>query len=716
MSTNSSIRDTFFEECQDLLEALDEGLNQINDGERDPEVINAVFRAVHSIKGGAGAFGLNELVEFAHTFETVFDEVRSGKLTLDDTLIRVLVRAADHLVELVEAARDGHESDEDVRNAILGELGGYLDDTSDEVVEFEPMSLGIGLDLPAADAAATTMRIHFKPHPGLYRNGHEPLFLLRSLSELGDANVSLDTSGLAGFSDLDPETPYLAWDIVLETEKSDNAIHDVFDFVEGLCDLKIEQDLGTTAQDQDNEDPTQPARSELPALTGGPDTAILAGSEPAKNAPGKDTKAEKSSDDAKSKAPAPSLRVDPDRVDSLINTVGELIINQSMLAQRVSELTTEQRREIEGDLEDYKLLARDIQEGVMAIRAQPVKPLFRRMARIAREAAHATGKLVQFETSGESTEVDKTVIEGLVDPLTHMIRNAVDHGVEHPEQRTKAGKSETGVIHISAAHRSGSVYIEIQDDGAGLNRQKIHSIAISKGLVSANQELSDGEIDNLLFLPGFSTATEVSNLSGRGVGMDVVKNAVTALGGRVSIASVPGEGTTFSIVLPLTLAVMDGMVVTVANQTMVVPISSIVETIRANKSDVHRLDASERLLSIRGTFVPVVDVAARLGLAPGKLSQEEVFLLVETATSGQTALSVDGIHDQRQVVVKSLEAAYGRVPGISAATILGDGKIAMILDPESIAQTTGSGKAFDFHSPASAEFLNASEKFHVQHT
>jgi len=370
----------------------------------------------------------------------------------------------------------------------------------------------------------------------------------------------------------------------------------------------------------------------------------------------------------------------------LINAVGELIINQSMMAQRVSQLNQEQRRDIENDLEDYKLLARDIQEGVMAIRAQPVKPLFRRMARIAREAAHATNKLVRFETSGENTEVDKTVIEGLVDPLTHMIRNAVDHGVEMPSKRKEVGKDETGTIHISASHRSGSVYIEIHDDGAGLNRQKIFDIASAKGLVSPTAELSESEIDNLLFLPGFSTASEVSNLSGRGVGMDVVKNAVIALGGRTSISSKTGEGTTFSIVLPLTLAVMDGMVITVAKQTMVVPIASIIETIRAKPGEVHNLDAEGRLLSIRGSFVPIVDVATRLNLDQEEERSEQVFLLVETVSFGQTALAVDAIHDQRQVVVKSLEAAYGRVPGISAATILGDGKIAMILDPESIVQ------------------------------
>lgn len=686
MNQNSSIRDTFFEECQDLLEALDEGLGQISDGDHDPEVINAVFRAVHSIKGGAGAFGLAELVEFAHTFETVFDEVRSDKLTIDDTLTRILVRAADHLVELVEAARAEEESDEEVRSEILKELNAYLGDAAEEeVVEFEALTLDIGLPLEIPDAGPRVVKIKFTPHASLYKNGHEPLFLFRSLTEFGELESELDSTDLPNLEDLIPDQPRLSWTLSLSTEASLNVIEEVFDFVEGLCELQI-------TDDEDEATPPPSAPPPTPA-----DTGQSVREEPSAPAPQlvnegpSPPEVASPQSEAKSKAPATSLRVDPERVDRLINTVGELIINQSMLAQRVSQLTHDTRRDIESDLEDYKLLARDIQEGVMAIRAQPVKPLFRRMARIAREAAHATGKQISFETSGEGTEVDKTVVEGLVDPLTHMIRNAVDHGVEAPENRKAVGKPETGIIHISAAHRSGSVYIEIKDDGAGLNRKNIFEKAVSKGLVSAGQELSDGEIDNLLFLPGFSTASEVSNLSGRGVGMDVVKNAVLALGGRVSISSKTGYGTTFSIVLPLTLAVMDGMVITVSEEMMVVPISTIVETIRATSADVHQLDAHERLLSIRGTFVPVIDVAEHLGFERETQSNEEVFLLVETASSGQSALSVDAIHDQRQVVVKSLEAAYGRVPGISAATILGDGKIAMILDPESIASTAKSG-------------------------
>mgnify|MGYP002335744137 FL=1 len=318
------------------------------------------------------------------------------------------------------------------------------------------------------------------------------------------------------------------------------------------------------------------------------------------------------------------------------------------------------------------------------------------MARIVREASATTGKTAKLVTIGETTEVDKTVIERLADPLTHILRNAVDHGIESPEARAAAGKEKGGEISLMAAHRSGSVCIEVKDDGAGLNRTKIRQIAIDKGLIPENAELNDSEIDNLLFLPGFSTAKEISNLSGRGVGMDVVKNAVTALGGRVNISSNPGQGSVFSIILPLTLAVMDGMVVSVAGHTMVVPITAIVETMRGNDDMINNLGADGTLLSIRGSFVPICDVANPLGLRSG--GQDEpagVYLLVETESGARCVLAVDDIHDQRQVVIKSLDGVCGNVPGVSAATILGDGKIAMILDPESIVTASSSAAVFD---------------------
>ena len=314
-----------------------------------------------------------------------------------------------------------------------------------------------------------------------------------------------------------------------------------------------------------------------------------------------------------------------------------------------------------------------------------MKPLFQRMSRMVREVADATGKEVRLKTEGEATEVDKTVVERLAEPLTHMIRNAVDHGIEAPEVRLAAGKPAEGMVRMTAAHRSGRIVIEVSDDGAGIDRPKVRASAIKKGLIAADAQLSDNDIDNLLFLPGFSTAATVSSISGRGVGMDVVKRSIVALGGRISISSRPGLGSTFSMSLPLTLAVLDGMAVSVAGQTLVVPLTAIVETSKPKKGEIHALGADGRVMSIRNTFVPVIDVGTQLGFRDVAMEPERgVAILVETGDGTRNALLVDSIQDQRQVVIKSLEANYGTVAGIAAATILGDGRVALILDVDAL--------------------------------
>ena len=710
---SGSIQDTFFEECEELLEAMDEGLTAIEGGDHDPEVVNAVFRAVHSIKGGAGAFGLDELVGFAHKFETVFDEVRSNKLQLDTKLIQLLLRCSDHLADLVGVARDGGSTDEEHHDTLIAGLEEYLDEEEEELT-FEPMGLGgPAAPPPLAIETEKVYTIRFQPLKEMFGTGNEPFFLFQALSELGELKVSLDETELPGFDSMDMSESYLAWDLELTSSEPKSRVEAVFEFVEGLCELSI-------ASDKDQEEEAAalealnaafgadagPLATALPDLapaaaasvdvtetdTSGPfeapapaEEAKVADAEPAEQAEAASPEAAKK----EQRGPKPTLRVELERVDRLINAVGELIINHSMLAQQIANLNAGDMRDVETELEGFKNLARDIQEGVMAIRAQPVKPLFQRMARIVREASSATSKQAKLINEGENTEVDKTVIERLSDPLTHILRNAVDHGLEKPEDREAAGKSRVGEIRLSASHRSGSVCIEIKDDGAGINRPKVKQIAIEKGLIPENAELTDSEIDNLLFLPGFSTAKEVSNLSGRGVGMDVVKNAVTGLGGRISITSTPGKGSTFTIILPLTLAVMDGMVVSVGGQTMVVPITSIVETMRGSDDMINSLGADGTLLSIRGNFVPICDVAGALGLMKPDDQPPGVYLLVETETGQRSALAVDDIHDQRQVVIKSLDGVCGNIPGVAAATILGDGKIAMILDPESIISAGG---------------------------
>ncbi|APG49088.1 chemotaxis protein CheA [Phaeobacter porticola] len=698
-----SIQDTFFEECEELLEAMDEGLTAIEGGDHDSEVVNAVFRAVHSIKGGAGAFGLDDLVAFAHKFETVFDEVRANRLGLDTKLIQLLLRCSDHLADLVSTSRDGGSVDEAHNDVLVSALEEYIDEEEEEVV-FQPMGLGGAFEMaPIEVEQERVYSIRFHPLKDMYGTGNEPYFLFQTLADLGTLEVTLDESELPGFDALDTDESYLIWSLTLTTAESKSAIESVFEFVEGLCELSIESDMDDedeanalaaleaafgTAPEEGGDQVTVPFEPPVSAPEPEADAAPVAAKAAA-------PKAEAAKSEQRG-GPNPTLRVDLERVDRLINAVGELIINHSMLAQQIANLDVADLRDVETELEGFKNLARDIQEGVMSIRAQPVKPLFQRMARIVREASAATGKTAKLITEGENTEVDKTVIERLSDPLTHILRNAVDHGVEKPEDREAVGKNRSGEIRLSASHRSGSVCIEIKDDGAGVNRPRVKQIAIDKGLIPENAELTDGEIDNLLFLPGFSTAKEISNLSGRGVGMDVVKNAVTALGGRINISSTPGKGSVFTIILPLTLAVMDGMVVSVADQTMVVPITSIVETMRGSDDMVNNLGADGTLLSIRGNFVPVCDVGSALGLCKGDHDQPPgVYLLVETETGQRSALAVDDIHDQRQVVIKSLDGVCGNIPGVAAATILGDGKIAMILDPESILAASPSAAAFD---------------------
>ncbi|WP_424943372.1 chemotaxis protein CheA [Aliiroseovarius crassostreae] len=729
----AEIKASFFIECEELLEGLQDGLQSMDDGEADSETVNVVFRAVHSIKGGAGAFGLDELVKFAHKFENALDEVRAGRLEAHHEALKLFFQCSDILADLVREARDDEPHDPSRSTPVLAELEALLGDTQEEEeeeeVDFQPTTLSFDLpdlDLPAPPSGDPRYEIVFEPEAALYSLGNEPLFLLRALRDLGEMEVHCDTSSLPGLDTLDHDQGHMKWTITLTSSEGEASIKEVFEFVEGICSLTISEiseemaginapalpdlppleDLGDVPAANELPDPPEAAAPATPAPPSGlaPDTAPQDLS-PSPAAP----KAEENNAPAKSKSSAPAkptpspkatgsattpratVRVDLDRIDRLVNLVGEIVINQAMLTQSVEEAGLPPNSSVRTGLEEFLQLTRDIQESVMMIRAQPVKSLFQRMSRIVREASAAIGKDVRLKTEGENTEVDKTVIERLADPLTHMIRNAVDHGLESNADREEMGKSPEGHVYLTAMHRSGRVVIEVADDGAGINRPKVHQIAIDKGLVPADLQLTDSEIDNLLFLPGFSTATEVSNLSGRGVGMDVVRSAIQALGGRISISSERGKGTTFSISLPLTLAVLDGMIVSVAKETLVVPLNAILETLTLTQSDLQEFGPETHVVNIRDTFVPLLDLGAELGYRKPLADYTGFVVLLITQEDGsRAALVVDAIEDQRQVVIKGLQDSYGRVPGIAAATILGDGKIALILDPvDLISQASG---------------------------
>ncbi len=710
------IRASFFIECEELLEALQDGLQIMDDGTADDETINVVFRAVHSIKGGAGAFGLDDLVRFAHQFESVLEGVRSGNINADRSAISVFFQSGDILADLIRCARDDTPQDDTSSQAVLTSLetilGHSAADEPEEVIDdFQPMSLA--LDLGLDDAGPTDVgptgiidipvfedgyTIHFVPDSSLYVSGNEPLHLLRLLREMGEIQVMCDTTSIPPLADIDEEKSYLSWTIHLTTDEEEDAVREVFDFVADLCNLTI-----TNPQNGGNDTPPPPSPPELPPLDDANpsvpplstvDNQATTGTdftnEPPSAPPLADLPTVPANQDAAAPAtpksapskPRPTVRVDLERIDRLVNLVGELVINQAMISQSVAEAELLANTAVAEGLDEFMQLTRDIQDSVMMIRAQPVKSLFQRMSRIIRESSSMIGKSVRLKTVGDATEVDKTVIERLADPLTHMIRNAVDHGVETPADRIAAGKPEAGIVTLSAGHRSGRVIIEVSDDGAGINRPRVLQIATEKGLVQESAQLSDAEIDNLLFMPGFSTASEVSDLSGRGVGMDVVKNAILALGGRVTIHSEPGIGTTFTISLPLTLAVLDGMVIDVAQQTLVVPLNTITETLTLTENDIRALGPETSVIKVRDTFVPLLDLGAELGYrTPMDSYIGAIVLLIAQEDGSHAALVVDAIQDQRQVVIKGLQDTFGRVPGVAAATILGDGKIALILDP-----------------------------------
>lgn len=695
MDPMAAIRQTFFQECEEQLAELETGLNAIESGASDSDTVNAVFRAVHSIKGGAGAFKMDELVGFAHTFETVLDLLRSNAIQADPQVIKVMLRGTDVLSDIVAAARDGGSVDQEVRARVHGDLQGLINGASaappeDEdlsELDFTPVSISVQDLLGEAPPPAPSdhvIRVDFKPKPGLYAKANETAILLRQLHDLGPCEVTCHIGDLPVLSDLDPEGAYLAWTILLTTDKDESAVRELFEFVDGDCELSVE----TLRPSSPAPVPAASIVADVPAPPSAKHAAEPAPKSEAHHdpeAPAAAARPAAPGREAEVTSAGPTIRVDLEKVDRLIDLVGELVINQAMLTQRVFEAGLAGASAVAMGLDELEQLSREIQESVMAIRAQPVKPVFQRMSRIVRSVADATRKTVRLVTDGESTEVDKTLIERLADPLTHMVRNAVDHGIESPEKRLATGKPEEGVVRMSASHRSGRVIIEVSDDGAGINRARVKEIATSKGLIPADATLTDDEIDNLIFLPGFSTSETVSDISGRGVGMDVVKRSIQSLGGRVSITSRPGRGSTFTMSLPLTLAVLDGMVVKVGEQTLVVPITCILETLRPRGEDVFAMGNGAKVMAVRSAFTPLIDVGWELGHRTQPLEPlDGVAILIETEGGSRNALLVDCIIGQRQVVIKSLEANFRHVPGIAAATILGDGRVALILDVDAI--------------------------------
>ena len=710
------IQAIFFEECAEGLTTAEQGLSAMQAGDVSADVIAGVFRAVHSIKGGAGAFGHADLTAFAHKFENVLDEVRGGKIPPTPGVVKVMLSAFDILTDHVEAAKGNaprpadaaalaaleqvlaNKGADDVAAPLNSASAGAPAEAETPAAEeadefgFVPTAVSLG-EFDAADADGWI--VVFKPSRAALANAAEPLLIIRELEALGGEIVSVDTAAVPPLRELDAEDSYFTWTISLPGDLAETDITDCFDFV--APDSLVEVRRGSVsaiapAGAPATEDSAEPASPEADEFGFVPVTApvedfaaemqrvvetIAAASppvgsvEPAAIAPkaGSDTQQ--------------TIRVDLGKLDLLLNLVGELVIRNSILADRLSPAD---RQRVE--LPELARLTRQIQDNVMSLRAQPIKQAFSRVPRMLRDLSVETGKQILLETSGETTEVDKGVIEKIGDPLTHMIRNAADHGLETVEERLAAGKSPEGTIKLSAEQRGARIFVRVQDDGRGINRERVKAKAIEKGIISPDAQLSNEEIDQLICEPGFSTAEKISNISGRGVGMDVVRSNVEALGGRVEIHSVPGEGTSFTMILPLTLAILDGMIVRLAGQRFVLPLAHVLETVQPEPGQVKRTSPDSEVIDMRGEYVPVKRTTEIFGLNDDRPVEESLVVIVESEAHGKVGLVVDTIDDRREVVIKSLDQNLHPIRGLGGATILGDGSIALILDIEALVAST----------------------------
>jgi two-component system, chemotaxis family, sensor kinase CheA len=650
MDEEEDFKALFFVECAENIEDLQNRLDALAAGDPDPETVNAAFRAVHSVKGGAAAFGFEALVEFTHTFETVLDRIRGGGIGIDAELCEQLVRAGDVMALLVEASRDGIMVPPARVDAVREQLEAWAAPRADAEAR-EPA---------AAEPADETISVRLAPGADFLISGFDPLKLIRAAREHGLISATPEGQVPPIEAHHHSDCP-ISWRLEFEPERPRSDLDAFLATYAYAAHLTVEAPAPAEA-------PPAP-RPEAPQLDApSPEPPPAADAAPA--AAGRPT------------APK-SVRVELQRVDRLVDLVGEVLIAQSALAQRVADLPDHGGRDLQATVELLGRETRALQESVMAIRAQPVRTVFARLPRIVRDLADQLGKQARLVVSGEDVEVDTTVIEELHEPLVHMLRNAMDHGLERPAERVATGKPRTGTLQLAAEQRGGRVQITLADDGRGIDRQTVLAKARERGIVPPDVAPAPEAIDALVFHPGFSTAAEVSSISGRGVGMDVVRQKIQALGGRCEVTSRPGAGTTFVITLPLTLAVMDGMTVRVDDRHFILPLANVLEALVVDQAKVAVLPDRTRILSQRGDFLPLVSLRDALRL-PGDAADPATALVVDTETRGRVALLVDDLIGQRQVVLKSLETHFGRVEGVAGATILGDGRVALVLDLPSL--------------------------------
>jgi two-component system chemotaxis sensor kinase CheA len=674
----AQFHDAFFDESFEALDTMEASLLKLNVGAPEPELINTIFRVAHSIKGGSATFGFSDVASFTHTCETLLDELRGNRMQVSRAITDLLLRSVDVMRDMLRAVQHKVPVDAqrvadlqfDLELSILQKNQAAAATVVTAPVVATPVVAPVAQSSPAS-SAAHRWRIMFRPYPQLLVHGNDPLRMLRELAEIGDLSVVADSHALPSLADLEPSSCYLSWKLTVETDATREVIDQVFDWAEGDCELKIHDErapgdgaplekTAVASVEPKAAGETSAQRPPLQAVSGGVEQ----------------------SDGPKQQGlgDGSSIRVSTEKIDELMNTVGELVITQSMLSQLGTKVSGAVAEQLRSGLVQLERNMRELQESVMRVRMLPISFVFSRFPRMVRDLSGRLNKQVDLKMSGEQTELDKTVLEKIGDPLVHLVRNSVDHGIEMPDVRTAAGKSPNGTVFLEAYHKGGNITVEVGDDGGGLNKDKILSKARSRGLIGPNDTLSDDAIHELIFLAGFSTAEQTTDISGRGVGMDVVRRNIKELGGTIEVRSQLGKGSRFVITLPLTLAIVDGQSVSVGDETYIVPLITIIESLQLKAGMVNRVAGQGEVFWFRDGYLPIVRLHEVFGTRPRATQLHEGLIMVVEGEGRRVGLFVDDLLGQQQVVIKSLETNFRRVEGVSGATILGDGQVALILD------------------------------------
>jgi two-component system chemotaxis sensor kinase CheA len=654
----------FFEESFEGLDIMESSLLTLGDG-TDREMINTIFRAAHSIKGGAGTFGLMEISEFTHSAETLLDEMRNGARGITSDALQALLQSVDVIREMLQSAQAKQPIVMTGANKLGGELARILAQKAPPAVTATPCGVAPAMPL---GGPLEGWRIEFAPDVSLFKTCNDPVRIFDELANLGPLEIVANVDQVPNLSDLDPTQCFLSWTLRLRGSIEHARVAEVFDWVDASSKIAYEPVYasGLPAADSPIADlphAAVPRSSAAPDLHPATPNAVKSGGE------------------------SGSLRVATEKVDALINLVGELVITQSMLGRFAEKYEPTDIESLRRGLAQLTRNTRELQESVMQIRMLPIGFSFNRFPRLVHDLSRKLGKKVELKLSGENTELDKTVLEKISDPLVHLVRNALDHGLELPEQRLAAGKSETGTLELNAFHEGGNIVIEVKDDGAGLNKDRILAKARERGLVDPDAQLSDENIYNLIFLAGFSTAEAVSDVSGRGVGMDVVRRNINDLGGHVQIFSARGQGSTMRIRLPLTLAILEGQVLRVGKEIYVASLVSIIETVQSTRESLSCVAGRTELFRHRDDYLPIIRLHDLFGIEPDSRDIADGLLVVLEADGRRVAMLVDELLAQQQVVIKSLETNFKQVPGLAGATIHGDGTVALILDVPGLVRT-----------------------------